>query len=247
MANEMTVLDLSQLPSCQMGSDAAFDELAKGADFLKFVKLYTKGPDIDRGRIRPGHWGIPGISKDDPILDLGDSIDIVPLARRPKALDSSDKSAPIVSYDETSDTFKAIQAKSMEKDSGCQHGISYLVFERSTNQFLEVWFGNKSSRPEAKNLVPYMMLTQADIDRRATNKQDVAGLAPHGPRVATLKVRLAENKQGQTWHVPMVLDCSTPVRLPATEAIVKEIQRFLTVKSGGVEKVQEEAKHRRAR
>jgi hypothetical protein len=242
----MAVLDLTQLPSCQLGSDAAFDELAKGADFLKFAKLYTKGPDIDRGKIRPGHWGIPGASKDDDITDLGEAIDVIPLARRPKAMDSSDKSAVIVSYDETSSAFKQIQAKSLEKDSGCQHGISYLTYERSTRQFLEIWFGNKSSRPEAKNVVPFMNLTQADIDRRAANDQDVTGLVPHGPAPLTLKVRVAENTKGQTWHVPAVLECSAPIKMPATDVVVKEIQRFLTIKSEGVEKV-EEPKTKRAR
>jgi hypothetical protein len=245
MSNDIAVLDLTQLPSCQLGSDESFDELAKGADFLKYVKLYTKGKPIDTGKIPPGHWGVPEAGSEE-ILDLGNSIDIVPLARRAKAMDSSDRSAVIVTYDEASDAFKQIQAKSMEKDSGCQHGISYLVYERSTRQFLEVWFGSKSSRPEAKNLVPFLPLRQEDIDRRAANNQDVSGLTPHLPLPATLKVRVAENKAHQTWHVPVVLKCSTPIKLPSPATVVREIQRFLTIKSEGVEKV-EEPKTKRAR
>jgi len=95
--NELATLDLTQLPSTQLGSDEAYAELAKGGDFLKYIKLYSKGKDIDKGKIRPGRWGIP--ESEDEIIDLGDSIDVLPLARRPKALDMSDKTAIVMSYD----------------------------------------------------------------------------------------------------------------------------------------------------
>jgi hypothetical protein len=246
MSQELAVLDLSQLPATQLGSDDSYNELAKGADFLRYAKLYTKGKPIDTGKIRPGHWGIP--DGDDSIIDLGDSIDILPLDRRPKAMDASDKSAKIVSYDETSKAFKDIQAKSMEKDSGCQHGVSFLVWERSTRQFLEIWFCAKSTRPEAKNLYPFLPLTQAQIDGKAANGGDITGLVPHGPVATTLKVRLAENKAaGFTWHVPVVLKCSAPIAPPRQEDAIREITRFRTVKSEGVEKVEEPAGKKRAR
>ncbi len=32
--NELAILDLTQLPSTQIGTDEAFQELAKGGDFL---------------------------------------------------------------------------------------------------------------------------------------------------------------------------------------------------------------------
>jgi hypothetical protein len=245
MSTELATLDLSQLPSTQLGSDEAYADLAKGGDFLKYIKLYSKGKDIDKGRIPPGHWGIP--ESEDEIIDLGDSIDVLPLARRPKALDMSDKTAIVVSYDESSAVFKAIQAKSAEKESKCQHGISFLALERSTGRFLEVFFGNKSSRPEAKKIFPYLPKSQADIDRLAAAGNDVQGLVPHGPLPVTLKIRLAESKQGFSWHCPMVVKCSAPIKTPATATVVKEITKFLTVKSGGVEKVEEPKGNTRAR
>ncbi len=245
--NALMTMNLDQLPSVQLGSDEAFTELAKGGDFLKYIKLYTKGKPIDTGKIRPGHWGIP--QNDERIDDLGESIDVIPLARRPKALDMADKSAIIVSYDEKSPTFKEIAAKSNEKESKCQHGISFLVLERSTGQFLEVFFGAKSHRPEAKNVFAYMRLTQADIDRKEAAGEKVEGLAPHGPLPVTLKIRLAEAKgSGFSWHVPVVVKCSVPfARVPSHEVVVKEIIKFLTPKSGGVEKAPEDSRKSRAR
>lgn len=244
MSTELATLDLTQLPSTQLGTDEAYTELAKGGDFLKYIKLYGKGKDVDKGKIRPGHWGIP--ESEDEIIDLGDSIDVLPLARRPKALDMSDLSALVVSYDETSAEFKRIQAKSAEKDSKCQHGISFLVLERSTGRFVEVFFGTKSSRPEAKKIFPYLPVSQADIDRRAAAGNDVEGLAPHGPLPVTLKVRLAETKDW-SWHCPLVVKCSAPIKTPSTAVVVKEITKFLTIKSDGVEKVAETEGKKRAR
>ena len=62
---------------------------------------------------------------------------------------------------------------------------------------------------------------------------------PHGPIPVTLKVKVAENNKG-VWHVPVVVICSTPFTgLPSGDVIVREIQKFLTVKDNGVEKVQD--------
>ena len=245
MSNELATLDLNQLPSTQLGSDEAYTELAKGGDFLKYVKLYTKGEAIDAGRISPGHWGVPETKEE--ITDLGDSIDILPLARRPKALDSSDSSAIIVSYDEQSEDFKRIVEQSTESNSNCQYGTSFLVLERFTGQFLELWLNSKTSRPEARKIFDYLPLNQARIDRLVAAAEAAGKLAPelvpHGPIPVTVKVRLAKNKRF-SWHAPSVVKCSTPMKVPSTEVVVKEINKFLTIKSNGVEKVAEPAKKR---
>jgi hypothetical protein len=242
MSNEMMVLDLTQLPSTQVGSDESFTDLAKGGDWLGYIKLCSNDKYTKTKKIESGHWGIPG--RDDEIDDLGDSIDVLPLARRPKAIDMSDKTAIVSSYDEKSEPFKDIQARSSEQGSSCQHGISFLVLERSTGRFLELFFGNKSSRPEAKNIFPYLPLSQADIDRKAAAGADVDGLAPHGPVPVTLKTKLVSNRKGM-WHVPVVVRCSTPfTKLPDTAVVVREMTKFLAAKSGGVEKVAETRKAR---
>ncbi len=246
MSNEMVAIDLTQLPSTQIGSDEAFAALAKGGDWLRYIKLCSNDKYSKAGKIPTGHWGLPGT--EESIEDLGPSIDVLPLARRPKALDMSDKTAIVTSYDEQSDTFKEIVARSMESSSNCQHGISFLVFERSTGQFYEIFFGNKSSRPEAKNVYPYLPLSQADIDRMSAAGADVTDLTPHGPRPVTLKTKLAKNNKGM-WHVPVAIKCSTPfTKVPSTATIVAEITKFLAPKTGGVEKVKEpEGRKTRAR
>ena len=147
------------------------------------------------------------------------SVDMLPLARRPKAIDMTDMEALVISYDMESEEFKRIAAKSAEADSHCQYGPSFLVYERSTGRFLEFFCGNKSSRIEAKKLFPFLPLTQADIDAKAAAGNRVGDLKPHGPIPVTLKVKVAENRKG-TWHVPVVVMCSTPfTRLPSDDVI----------------------------
>ena len=50
---------LTQLPSTQFGTDDQFIELAKSTDFIGRLQLYTKGKAINKGQVRPGHYGIP--------------------------------------------------------------------------------------------------------------------------------------------------------------------------------------------
>jgi len=239
-STDLVPVDMSQLPSTQVGSDETFNELAKSGDFLGRLQLFTKGKAIDKGLIRPGRYGIP--ESGDDIVDLGDTIDIIPFARRPKAVDMSDKEAIIVCYDHESPEFKRIAAKSLEKDSHCMYGPSFLVFERSSGRLLEFFCGSKSTRGEAKKIYPYLPLTEADIAAR-----ELSDVEPHGPLPLTLNSRLVE-KGTYSWHVPVVVKCSTPfANLPLMAVIVREVEKFVTIKDDGVEKVSEEQANRRAR
>src|ERR1039458_10043722 len=125
--------NFDQLPSTQLGSDDQFMELAKSTEFLGRLQLYTKGKAINKGQVIPGHYGIP---EGEEVIDLGDQIDLYVLARRPKAIDMTDTDAVIVNYEFHSEEFKRIAAESMEKESHCMYGPSFLVFERISKRFL---------------------------------------------------------------------------------------------------------------
>jgi hypothetical protein len=240
MSTEITVVDFNQLPATQLGNDADFNDLSKGSNFLGRLQLYSKGSAIDNGLIPPGHYGIP--ESDTKIRNLGKTIDVLPIARRPKAIDMSDKKAIITSYDVNSETFKAIKLKSAESESGCMWGTSFLIYERSTGLPLEFFLGSKSSRPIAGELADYLPLNEQQIAAKREAGQDVSRLMPHGPLPVTLSVRLAKNGRGHTWHVPEVAASSLPfTHLPPAEEIMEEITRFLTIKNEGGEEVKEDA------
>jgi hypothetical protein len=239
-------VDLSQLPSIQLGTDADFAEIAKSSDFLGRLQLYTKGKAVNKGLVRPGHYGIP--EGDDAVEDLGNEINILALARRPKALDMTDTDAVIAVYDVKNPEFIRIQEEAAKKESHCMYGPSFLIYEVKTKRFLEYFCGTKSSRSEAKKLFPFLPLTQVIIDAMAARGEDVSNLTPHGPLPLTLKSKLVE-KGTYSWHVPVVVPCAVPATtLPKQEVFVKEITCFLTISGdAGTETVKDDGGKKRAR
>lgn len=187
--------------------------------YLSRMQLYTKGKAINKGQVLPGHYGIP--EDEDTIIDLGKSVDLLVIAWRPKALDISDRDEIITSYDAESDEFKRIQKQSSVKDSGCMFGPSFLVYERSTQRFLEWFANNESARREAGKLSPFLMKSGEQ------------------PKPVTLSSRVAEKKT-YSWHVPSVAECSVPIELPPVEQLKSELDRFLNPPSEATEVASEE-------
>lgn len=216
------LLNLSKLRTCQMGDDAVYDWIIQSETCLPRLQLYTKGRAIDRRLIESGHYGIPESA--DEITALGASIDVLVLARRPKAVDMSRSDAVITSYDPNSPEFLRIVAKSVERESNAMYGPSFLVIERNNWQRpLEFFCGTKSSRAEAKKIYPFLALTAEDIKRRG-----LKGEKPHGPLPMTLTARLIEEGK-YSWHVPVANKCTTPfVKLLPEDKIIEEIFKFVT-------------------
>ena len=243
MSTALTPIDFNRLPSTQLGTDEQFDEFSRNAGFLGRLMLYSKNDAVAQGLIPPGTYGIPD---GDKIIKLGPQIDIIPLARRTKALNMNEP--VIANYDANSQQFKDIQALSMESNSKCMWGTSFLVFERSSARFLEFFPGSNTARPRAGDIFPFLTLTQADIDRKKAAGADVSQMKPHGPLPCTLKAEFVKSKKGFSWHLPEVHPCSVPfTNLPSQETINTEIEKF-THPTNDVEEVKEEpGKKARAR
>jgi hypothetical protein len=227
----MVSVDLSNLPPYQMGSDAIYDDIAKSTTCLPRLVLFTKGKPIDRKLIGPGRYGIPESA--DEITDLGPSIDLLVLARRPKAVDMSDSDEIITSFDPDSAKFTRIVAKSLEKESNCMYGPSFLVIERNNLQRpLEFFCGTKGSRAEAKKIYTFLALSARQIEVRGLKDEK-----PHGPLAMTLTARLVEEGK-YSWHVPVANECTTPfTELLTDRKIIEEISKFIMAKADDVEKV----------
>lgn len=224
MSNELTTFHVDNLPAMSQEMFGQLAEVSKGGDFLPRIQLVTKGKYVDTGKIAPGRWGVPQPGGED-IVDLGATIDVVPFAARPKALDVSDKNAIISNYDLNSPEFQRI--KNAPKNTGCMWGPSFLVLERNTGRLYELFFGNASGRSEAGKLRPF--------------------LPNPNPSPATLSIRYKKTPD-YGWHVPVVTKCSEPFSNgPSGPEILAAISKFMT-EEGGLEKVEEEApKNKRAR
>ncbi len=245
MSNELTVAGLSQLQA--VGFNAASDllgELTKSSEFLERIQLYSKGGPIDRDLIRPGHYGVP--NGDESVRDLGVEIDILPLCCRPKALDLSDRDAIVTNYDPSSDTFKSIKERGATPNSGCMYGLTFLVLERSTGQFYELFCGvNKSMRMESDKIALFLPLPE----EAAVRLEELKGVKvePHGPLACTLKAKYV-TKRNYGWHVPVCVKCSTPfTNLPPLDRIQAEVTKFMNLSNTDIEKAEDAPASKRAR
>lgn len=218
--------------------------MSKGSSFLRRIQLYGGGSStaVQKKLIAVGNFGIP-LSKDE-IHNLGDSIDLLVIWRKAKAIDMSDNENIIVENDVNSAEFKRIvDAADNIKDSGCAYGPSYLVFERSTADFYEFFAGNASGRVESSKINTYMPVT-ADMIKAGLTKET----EPRFSKPMTLKSKFTE-KGRFSWYSPKAEDCLTPfAKLPTEKEINEQLTRFLKKESSGVETVPEdEARKKRSR
>ena len=210
------------LPATNMD---ALDKVAVGSDYLPRLQLVTKGKYVDKGKITPGNFGVPQTGGEE-ILDLGDNVDIIPFAFRAKAMDVSDKDAIVTIFDNTEDPeFKRIIAA--PKNTGCFWGPTFLVFERTTAKFYELFFNNASGRTEAGRMRPFLPSEANE------------GI----PSAANISSRY-RTKGEWGWHVPVIAKCTLEFdQAPSIEDIEVAIEKFNNMKSG-VEKVQEEEENK---
>ena len=78
----LTTVDLTQLPSTQLGSDEDFAVMSRSTGFLGRLQLYSKNKEVNEGLIPPGQYGIP----DEKVIKLGPTIDVgqAPQGTRPE-------------------------------------------------------------------------------------------------------------------------------------------------------------------
>lgn len=218
--------NIGTLPSSNVNPNELAKRYKTTTQYVKRLQLVTKGKLVDQGLIKPGHWGVP--LSEDNAEDLGDSVDVLVLAIRDKALDTN-SNPPVASFDPDSDVFKSIVEAASQKDSGCMYGPSFLVYERSTGQFLEVFFGNASGRQEAGKMIPFLPISEEQAKSFGKN------FKARGPQAATLKSKYIKRPR-YAWHAPVVVSCSTPFDdLPPTEDFVSQINAFLNPKDDAPE------------
>jgi hypothetical protein len=234
--NELAVKELANVPA--LGLDMAsevFLGLSKSSEYLERLQLYTKGKAIDQGLIPPGHYGIP--HSDDNIEDLGVEIDVLPLVCRPKALDMRDKDAIVTNYDPESAQFKEIEALGKVTNSGCMFGLTFLIFERSTGKFYELFCGTKSMRTESGKIGAFLPISPATAESIETKTGKPC--KPRGPLPCTLKAKYV-TKGDWGWHVPVCSACTDPFdNLPDVDTLIAEQEKFMAMKNTEVEKVEE--------
>ena len=207
-------------------SDDDFAASAKSGDYLPRLQLMTaSSKPCKSGDFPINHFAL---IDGQTLKDLGQSVDVVVCAWRPKALDMGEQIIAI--YDPKADAdgnptgeFLRIQEKASEKDSGCMYGHEYLVWLASEKAFALFFMGSASMRRESPNLKARML------------------------KAATIVPQHIETKSYDWWS-PEVKACSTPQEpLPSQEAMDEEMEKFNNPVETEVERVEDEDKSGRDR
>ena len=222
MSNDLVPFSVGNLPTMSEEEFGALENVKGSTKFLPRIQLNTKGKYIDTGKAKPGVWIVPN---GDECETLGETIDVLPLASRNKALDMSDTNNIISVFDTEDEEYQRI--KKAPKGSHCMWGLSFLVIERSTGALYELYFGNASGRAESDKLKPFL------------------GRGERQPRVATLGIKYRKTPEF-SYHVPVVTKCSEPLTEgPDMKTIAEEKEKFLNPPKPEVEAEKETSKRAR--
>lgn len=195
-------------------SIAARNDPAPGG-YARRLQLVSKGKLVDSGQVKPGHYAI--VDGDDA-TDIGDKVDVIPLAVLDKALDTSGEDV-VVAFGRENPVYQEIFEASKERDSGCMVGPVFLVFERSTGQFFEYFANNKSAVSEAKKIYPFLPVSKAAAKAH--------GIEPQAPRPLNLSSKYIEKKK-YSWFAPVAkASTATFDNPPSKEALLGAINNFL--------------------
>lgn len=209
----------------------ALDAMTSSSSFLQRMQLYSKGKSGASGTIIDGgHFGIPRSSDD--IVDLGKSVDMLVIARKAKAIDMSDTDNIIVSNSPSDAEFKRIvDLADNTRDSGCAYGPTYLVYERSTSSFYELFMGNKSGRYASAKINEFLPSVGEDG-------------TPNFPTMTLTSEYITKGKWN--WFAPKPTAGLTAIDIPNAEALKSEIERFMKPEGEeGVETVEAPASSRK--
>jgi hypothetical protein len=182
-----------------LATNETFDTISTAVDYFPRLQLCGSSSTLfKKNKIPKQHYA--SVLTDDKFNDLGLSVDILPLAWRPKALDMTGDT-PLSCYDEKSATFKDIQTRSAVKDSKCAFGPEFLVWIPTIKTFACLFMGSKTARSEAGK---------------------VRELLSQG---ATLNSTVLEAK-GYIWEAIVVNPCTTPFELPSAAGLRSALEKF---------------------
>lgn len=226
--NELTiqkdeeVLDLTTLASENKAVSKYGDEVFDGlgaSGWLPRIQLMVstsaavKKPVTQGGGFPVNHYALV---KGKTNHDIGEAVDILSVAWRPKALDMNDDIVTI--YDPEDSEFKRIQTQSNEKDSGCMWGYEFLCWIGDLGEWATFFMASKTARNEAPSL------------KGLINK------------LATLRSHYIETAKF-SWQAPQVVACSTPLKImPTRGALVEQLEKFNNPAVQKVERAQADSR-----
>jgi len=127
-----------------------FEKIAKSQAFLPRLQMCSSSSNPVKKRLIPAdHYGL--FSGGDPV-DLGGSVNIIPLAYRAKAL-LIDGDEVESNYDANSPRYKELEELAGVKDSGAMFGPEFLVYIGGFKKFALLHMNSATSRRNASAIL----------------------------------------------------------------------------------------------
>lgn len=198
----MTDNQLIHIDPNAAGNSSELAGLMSGGKYLPRIQLMTDKSDaVSSGKFPKNHWALIPDAK--TMDDLGENLDIIPIAFRAKALRVGETVE--TSYDVNSVEFKDIvaEADSNPGGGGCMYGPSVLIWLPEVQKFAELFLISKSAR------------------RQGTAIRERLG------RGVTLKPAYIKTAKYSWWAFDAVAcDSITPDQLPTAEQVKEESDKF---------------------
>jgi hypothetical protein len=148
------------------------------------------------------------------VINLGPNPVVKLYGYRPFALDNSgDK--PIGSTDPDNDVFKAIVEKAKTKNSKCQYGYQYLIYDSHTKQFHTFLLGSETARNQQGDFKP-LIGKWVQLGCKIIVGKSGAG-------------------KGNKWNCPTVKESSVNGEEPDAESIQNAVKIFNVRETTGIE------------
>ena len=218
--NDLAVVDIDAL-SLQKHEAGELDTLASASKFLPYLQFMSSNSE----KCKSGEFPINHLAlvSGQTFTDLGDSIDCVPIAWRPKAIDMTGEDNIII-YDPKYDDdkkptgeFARIQNASDNAPKGTMgymYGPEILLWIPEAGKFATFFCGGVTTRKEAPNIIGFLG----------------KGLTLRGVKIETKKY---------TYWSPAGIKCSTPLTPPNMEELVAVAEAFNDAEDNVPEVVEE--------
>lgn len=209
MSNEL-MTGLGAMPATRAPSkDALLAAGLLGMGYMGQLRIASQGDLVNKHRMPPGNWCyVHG----DAVVDLGQTINFLPLAYMPKAIQLLDDQS-IVSYEPTSPTFQRICAeKDADRDDLTRfYGIEFLVWFPKRKEFVIIFANNKSMLYSAEALI--------DLIRKKV-------------RAVT---QFHDKGAKKSFYAPVWTETDVDMEMPELERARAEIQKFVDRKDTATE------------
>lgn len=206
---------MQNLPVSQYATNDVFNDIAKSTTWLPRLQLFgSNSEECKTGKVPIAHYGL--VKDKDTLIDLGESVNVLPIRWRPKAMRFPQGQNPVSFYDPNDEGFKKIKEDSSQPNARCIFGPEFLIYVLDKNEFATFLMGNKTARNVAQEVLGYMQKGRA----------------------ITLKAKLIRTPS-YSWHGPQIFPCSLPVTLDPL-LLEAEVEKFNNPPKNQVEEVTEE-------